>query len=81
MTSQDGRYDGSSDPSDPSDEEARAAELGERLAGWLEGLGLDAHLAEAGLPAYERDEHGRAGSGDQRGDAVRHGSLRGERWI
>ncbi|HYF73640.1 MAG TPA: hypothetical protein VD864_12510 [Nocardioides sp.] len=62
MTSQDGRQDPSDpgDPGDPGGEEARAAELGERLAGWLEELGLAAHLADAGLPSYERDEHGRA---------------------
>ncbi|WP_310529983.1 hypothetical protein [Nocardioides sp.] len=33
---------------------------GERIAAWLEGLGLDPHLAAAGLPTFERDEHGRA---------------------
>lgn len=33
---------------------------GERIAVWLEGLGLDPHLAAAGLPTFERDEHGRA---------------------
>jgi hypothetical protein len=49
MTSQDGADDG-----------VRAAELAERLAAWLEGLGLAAHLAAAGLPAFERDEEGRA---------------------
>lgn len=32
--------------------------LGARLADWLERLGLAAHLAEAGLPAFERDEQG-----------------------
>ncbi len=42
------------------DDTRRAAELGESLATWLEGLGLAAHLAAAGLPTYERDEHGRA---------------------
>ncbi|MBI2244855.1 MAG: hypothetical protein HYU55_13290 [Nocardioides sp.] len=50
MTSQD----------DSPDDGRRAAELGERLAAWLEELGLGAHLAAAGLPTYERDEHGRA---------------------
>jgi hypothetical protein len=49
MTSQDGADDG-----------VRAPELAERLAAWLEGLGLAAHLAAAGLPAFERDEEGRA---------------------
>lgn len=34
--------------------------IGERLAGWLEELGLAAHLAEAGLPTFERDEQGAA---------------------
>jgi hypothetical protein len=33
--------------------------LGERLAAWLEGLGLADQLAPAGLPAYVRDEQGR----------------------
>ncbi|NYD41503.1 hypothetical protein [Nocardioides panaciterrulae] len=42
-------------PADPS-----KAELGERLATWLEGLGLESHLATAGLPTYVRDEQGRA---------------------
>lgn len=35
-------------------------ELGQRLAAWLEGLGLEPHLATAGLPTYQRDERGRA---------------------
>ncbi|MCW2833670.1 MAG: hypothetical protein JWN68_1623 [Nocardioides sp.] len=39
------------EPRDPSD-------IGEGVASWLEGLGLAAHLAEAGLPAFERDQHG-----------------------
>lgn len=38
----------------------RVNELGERLASWLEELDLAAHLAEAGLPTFERDERGRA---------------------
>jgi hypothetical protein len=32
----------------------------ERLATWLEGLGLADHLAEAGLPTFTRDDEGRA---------------------
>jgi len=49
MTHEDGRQD----------DDHRAAELGDRLAAWLEELGLGAHLAAAGLPTFERDEHGR----------------------
>ena len=37
-----------------------AGELGERLATWLEGLGLESHLGTAGLPTYDRDDQGRA---------------------
>lgn len=33
-------------------------DLGERLATWLDGLGLGPHLREAGLPTYERDADG-----------------------
>lgn len=33
---------------------------GERLATWLESLGLAEHLAEAGLPTFTRDPEGRA---------------------
>ncbi|MBA2954655.1 hypothetical protein GON03_10000 [Nocardioides sp. MAH-18] len=33
---------------------------GERLATWLEDLGLADHLAEAGLPTFARDAEGRA---------------------
>ena len=33
---------------------------GDRLASWLEGLGLTAQLAEAGLPTFTRDATGRA---------------------
>ena len=33
---------------------------GERLARWLEGLGLQEHLAAAGLPTFSRDGWGRA---------------------
>jgi hypothetical protein len=35
-------------------------DLGERLAGWIDGLGLAAHLAQAGLPSFTRDAQGRA---------------------
>jgi hypothetical protein len=35
-------------------------DVGERIAAWLETLDLAAHLAEAGLPTFERDEQGRA---------------------
>lgn len=34
--------------------------LADQVASWLEGLGLDEHLAEAGLPTFVRDEDGRA---------------------
>lgn len=47
MTSQDGS---------PDD---HAAELGERLATWLEDLQLTEHLTEAGLPTFARDAAGR----------------------
>ena len=33
---------------------------GERLASWLEDLGLADHLADAGLPTFARDAEGRA---------------------
>jgi hypothetical protein len=33
---------------------------GDRLATWLEGLGLADHLADAGLPSFTRDAEGRA---------------------
>jgi hypothetical protein len=33
---------------------------GDRLATWLEGLGLADHLADAGLPTFTRDAEGRA---------------------
>ncbi|HXH80763.1 hypothetical protein [Nocardioides sp.] len=42
-------------------QDARAGDprdVGERIASWLEGLGLADHLAEAGLPAFERDQRG-----------------------
>ena len=35
-------------------------ETGERLATWLESLGLADHLADAGLPTFTRDVEGRA---------------------
>lgn len=35
-------------------------DLGQRLATWLDDLGLGAHLSEAGLPTYARDDEGRA---------------------
>lgn len=50
MTAQDGTHD----------EDARVAELGERLATWLEELGLASSLEAAGLPTFARDERGRA---------------------
>lgn len=43
---------------EPDDELAR--ELGERLASWLEGLGLASYLPAAGLPVLDRDADGRA---------------------
>jgi hypothetical protein len=52
MTSQDGAP--AEDPAPDPDA------LGERLASWLEELGLVPHLAAAGLPALERDAEGRA---------------------
>src|SRR3546814_346143 len=33
-------------------------DLAERLAAWLEDLGLESHLAEAGLPSFTRDVSG-----------------------
>lgn len=41
------------------------SERGERLATWLEELGLVAHLGDAGLPALTRDDEGRAVWTDQ----------------
>ena len=35
-------------------------ERGERLAAWLEDLGLAGHLRDAGLPTFTRDDAGRA---------------------
>lgn len=40
--------------------EEDAQQLGERLAAWLEGLGLVDALGAAGLPTLRRDCHGRA---------------------
>lgn len=45
---------------DENEQDPRARELGERLATWLEGLGLVPHLSAAGLPTLERDDQGRA---------------------
>lgn len=39
---------------------SESATAGDRLADWLEGLGLADHLAEAGLPTYTRDDDGHA---------------------
>lgn len=41
-------------------EDEQARELGERLASWLEGLGLASYLPAAGLPVLDRDADGRA---------------------
>jgi hypothetical protein len=41
-------------------QEGPATGLGERIAAWLESLDLAPHLAEAGLPTFERDQQGRA---------------------
>jgi len=45
---------GSATPARPDD----SVGLGERLAAWLEGLGLADQLGPAGLPTYERDSAG-----------------------
>ena len=45
---------GSETPARPDD----TVGLGERLASWLEGLGLADQLVAAGLPTYERDSAG-----------------------
>ena len=42
------------------DGDRQAAELGERLAAWVEELELVPHLAEAGLPTMARDDDARA---------------------
>lgn len=42
------------------DPESAATDVGERLAAWLEGLGLTDHLEAAGLPRLERDPAGGA---------------------
>lgn len=49
MTSTDGARD-----------QTPAGDLGERLAAWLEELGLGAHLETAGLPTFARDADGLA---------------------
>jgi hypothetical protein len=50
--------------------------LGERLAAWLEDLGLAPHLAAAGLPALERDAEGRARWTDPgTGEPLTHNQL------
>jgi hypothetical protein len=41
-------------------DDEQAGELGERLASWLEGLGLASYLPAAGLPVLDRDAEGRA---------------------
>lgn len=46
--------------------EQPADDLGERLASWLEGLGLAEHLGAAGLPSFVRDDEGRARWSDPR---------------
>lgn len=51
-------------------------DLGDRLATWLEGLGLAAHLAAAGLPTFVRDDAGRAVWTDPRtGEALTRDQL------
>ncbi|WP_110239046.1 hypothetical protein [Nocardioides gilvus] len=40
-------------------EHLEEAPLAERVAAWLEELGLDEYLAEAGLPTFVRDKDGR----------------------
>lgn len=55
---------------DGAPDESDAGDLGERLAAWLDGLGLVPHLAEAGLPTFERDERGRARWTDPRTGAA-----------
>lgn len=44
----------------PAPDDDRAGGRAERLATWLEGLGLAEQLGEAGLPTYERDADGAA---------------------
>lgn len=41
-------------------QDQHATDLGDRIAAWLEGLGLAAHLVAAGLPTFVRDARGRA---------------------
>lgn len=54
----------------PTTDDAAARETGERLASWLEELGLVAALKAAGLPTVVRDCHGRAVWTDQRTGAA-----------
>ena len=51
-------------------ESAESADLPERLASWLEGLGLTDQLAAARLPTYERDTAGAAHWRDATGEAL-----------
>ena len=44
----------------PLRDDRAVSDLGERLAAWLEGLGLASHLPAAGLPVLDRDAQGRA---------------------
>jgi hypothetical protein len=46
--------------------ERSASERGDRLASWLDDLGLGPHLAAAGLPTYVRGPEGRASWTDPR---------------
>lgn len=50
--------------SSPDAQPRRAAEVGERLAAWLDELGLAQHLAEAGLPTFRRNCGGYAAWAD-----------------
>ena len=49
---------------------APESDLPERLAAWLEGLGLGDQLAAAGLPSYERDAQGVAQWRDETGEVL-----------
>jgi hypothetical protein len=49
---------------------AESADLPERLASWLESLGLADQLAAAGLPSYERDAEGVARWRDTTGEEL-----------
>ncbi len=54
-----GRVGSMSVPAPPTPREISAAtSAGDRLADWLEGLGLRDQLAAAGLPTYDRGPHG-----------------------